>query len=87
MKYYQEQVAARPDDPETVPMKAAIEIINAGSGKSVLANAAAFERKPLRGGTSVVDAGTEFVQPGLDILLLPCDGSDTPAAVCESLIK
>jgi hypothetical protein len=87
LKYYQEQAAAKPDDPETELIKTAIEIINAGGVKPVVANAAAFERKPLRGGTSVVDAGTEFVQPGLDILLSPCDGTDPKLPVCEKLLK
>ncbi|HEX7557026.1 MAG TPA: SH3 domain-containing protein, partial [Leptolinea sp.] len=66
-KYYQDQVAAKPDDPETESMRAALDIWNEWGRSQILANSAAFERKPLRGGTSVVDAGTEFVQPGLDI--------------------
>jgi hypothetical protein len=82
-KYYEEQAAAKPDDPETVKITAALEIIKAG-GKSVLANAAAFERKPFRGGTSVLDAGTEYVQPGLDIVLTPCD-VPAPQPACAKL--
>lgn len=83
-KYYEEQAAAKPDDPETVAVTAALEIVKASGGKSVLANAAAFERKPFRGGTSVLDAGTEYVQPGLDIVLTPCDGP-TPHPACAKL--
>jgi hypothetical protein len=83
-KYYEDQAAAKPDDPETVKVTAALDIIKAGEGKGVLANGAAFERKPFRGGTSVLDAGTEYVQPGLDILLTPCDGVE-PEPVCEKL--
>lgn len=85
MKYYEDQVAAKPDDPETALMKTALDILKENGGKAV-ANLAAFERKPLRGGTSVVDAGTEYVQPGLDILLTPCDRPD-PSAVCQNLRK
>ncbi len=85
LQYYKDQVAAKPDDPETQKIQAALEIIAAGNGKPVLSNAVAFERKPLRGGTSVVDAGTEFVQPGLDILLEPCDATDSPAPACGVL--
>lgn len=83
LQYYKEQAAAKPDDPETEIIQFAMEIINAGNGAPVLANAEAFERKPLRGGTSVVDAGTEYVQPGLDILLLPCDGPDLHDPACQ----
>lgn len=86
LKYYEDQVAAKPDDPETEPVKLALDIIKENGGKTVLANAAAFERKPLRGGTSVVDAGTEYVQPGLDILLIPCDRSD-PTPACQKILK
>jgi len=84
LKYYQDTVAAKPDDPETETMRIALDILKESGEKSVLANAAAFERKPLRGGTSVVDAGTEFVQPGLDILLTSCDGPD-PLPVCTKM--
>jgi len=83
-KYYEEQAAAKPDDPETVKVKAALDIVKTGAGKGVLANASAFERKPFRGGTSVLDAGTEYVQPGLDIVLTPCDGAD-PQPACTGL--
>lgn len=83
-KYYEDQAAAKPDDPETAKVTAALEIIKAGSGKSVLANPGAFERKPFRGGTSVLDKGTEYVQPGLDIVLTPCDGA-TPQPACAAL--
>jgi hypothetical protein len=83
-KYYEDQAAAKPDDPETVTVTAALDIVKAGGGKGVLANAAAFERKPFRGGTSVLDAGTEYVQPGLDIVLTPCDGGN-PLPVCAML--
>ncbi|GAP22549.1 SH3 domain-containing protein [Leptolinea tardivitalis] len=83
-KYYEDQIAARPDDPETDLMKTAIDIIQTGKNGQVLANASAFERKPLRGGTSVVDAGTEYVQPGLDIILTPCDGAAADP-VCAKL--
>ena len=83
-KYYEEQAAAKPDDPETVKVTGALEIIKAGSGTGVLANPGAFERKPFRGGTSVLDAGTEYVQPGLDIVLTPCDGIE-PLPVCDKL--
>lgn len=83
-KYYEEQAAAKPDDPETVKISAALEIIKTGVGKGVLANPDAFERKPFRGGTSVLDAGTEYVQPGLDIVLTPCDGLE-PMPVCDKL--
>lgn len=85
LKYYEDQVAARPDDPETALMKAAINILKENGGKAV-ANLSAFERKPLRGGTSVVDAGTEYVQPGLDILLTPCDCPD-PSSYCQNYFK
>jgi len=84
LKYYQDTVAAKPDDPETETMRIALDILKESGEKSILANAAAFERKPLRGGTSVVDAGTEYVQPGLDILLTPCDGPD-PLPVCSKM--
>jgi hypothetical protein len=84
LKYYQDTVAAKPDDPETETMRIALEILKETGDKSILANAAAFERKPLRGGTSVVDAGTEYVQPGLDILLTPCDKPD-PLTVCSKM--
>jgi hypothetical protein len=83
-KYYEDQAAAKPDDPETVKIKAALDIAKTGAGKGVLANASAFERKPFRGGTSVLDAGTEYVQPGLDIVLKPCDGAD-PQPACAGL--
>ena len=83
-KYYEEQAAAKPDDPETVKVTTALEIIKAGGGTGVLANPGAFERKPFRGGTSVLDAGTEYVQPGLDIVLTPCDGIE-PLPVCDKL--
>jgi hypothetical protein len=83
-KYYEDQAAAKPDDPETVTVTAALDIVKAGGGKGVLANASAFERKPFRGGTSVLDAGTEYVQPGLDIVLTPCDGS-TLEPICAKL--
>jgi len=32
----------------------------------------------------VLDAGTEYVQPGLDIVLTPCDGAD-PQPACTGL--
>lgn len=83
-KYYEEQVEAKPDDPETVKISAALDIIKATGGKGVMANPGAFERKPFRGGTSVLDAGTEYVQPGLDIVLKPCDGIE-PLSVCDKL--
>jgi hypothetical protein len=83
-KYYEDQAAAKPDDPETVKITAALDIIKVGGGKGVLANAGAFERKPFRGGTSVLDRGTEYVQPGLDIVLIPCDGA-VPQPACEKL--
>jgi hypothetical protein len=86
LKYYQDQVAAKPDDSETEIMEMALAIIKESGEKPVLANGAAFERKPLRGGTSVVDAGTEFVQPGLDILLIPCDRPD-PSPACQEMFK
>lgn len=85
LKYYEDQVAARPDDPETALMKTALNILKENGGKAV-ANLSAFERKPLRGGTSVVDAGTEYVQPGLDILLTPCDRPD-PIPACQNMFK
>lgn len=87
LQYYKDQVAAKPDDAETEIIRNAISIINAGNGDPVLANGEAFERIPLRGGTSIVDAGTEYVQPGLDILLVPCDGKKPPDPVCDVLIK
>ena len=83
-KYYEDQTAAKPDDPETIKITAALEIIKSGAGKGVLANPGAFERKPFRGGTSVLDAGTEYIQPGLDIVLIPCDGG-TPLPACGKL--
>jgi hypothetical protein len=86
LKYYQDQAAARPDDPGTATIKLALDILEENSGKSILANKAAFERKPLRGGTSVVDAGTEYVQPGLDILLTPCDRPQ-PSPACQKMLK
>ncbi len=86
LKYYQDQVAAKPDDPEIQTIKIALAILTDNGKNPTVANAAAFERKPLRGGTSVVDAGTEYVQPGLDILLEPCDG-DNPLPVCQAMFK
>lgn len=86
LKYYQEQVAADPDDSATRTMKIALDIINENGKNQLLANEDAFERKPLRGGTSVVDAGTEYVQPGLDILLVPCDRPD-PSPACQEMFK
>ena len=85
-KYYQDQIDARPDDDEMRPVKIALNILTENRGKNVLGNAAAFERKPLRGGTSVVDAGTEYVQPGLDIVLTPCDRPN-PSAACREMFK
>lgn len=85
-KYYQDQVAAKPDDDEMRPVKIALNILAENRGKNVVGNTAAFERKPLRGGTSVVDAGTEYVQPGLDIVLIPCDRPD-PSAACREMFK
>jgi hypothetical protein len=83
LKYYQDQLAAKPDDPETKPIRIALEILKDSSKGNILANAAAFERKPLRGGTSVVDAGTEFVQPGLDVLLKLCDVPIPSPDICN----
>lgn len=83
LQYYKEQAAAKPDDPETEIIQYALDLINARNGEPVIANAEAFERKPLRGGTSVVDVGTEYVQPGLDILLIHCDGPDRPDLACQ----
>lgn len=86
LKYYQEQADAKPDDPGTVTIQLALDILRENAGKSVVANKMAFERKPLRGGTSIVDAGTEFVQPGLDILLEPCDRPN-PTPACQKMMK
>jgi hypothetical protein len=87
LKYYQDQLAAKPDDPESKPIGIALQIIKEAGKGNVLANAVAFERKPLRGGTSVVDAGTEFVQPGLDIRVKPCDVPEPVPVFCKLFIQ
>jgi hypothetical protein len=85
LKYYQDQTAAKPDDPEMEAARIGLEIVGEWGKTRTLANPMAFERKPLRGGTSVLDAGTEFVQPGLDILLQPCDVPTPSVAACKKI--
>lgn len=85
LKYYQDQVSAKPDDPEMKPVTTALKIVQESGESKILANPSAFERKPFRGGTSVLDAGTEFVQPGMDILLIPCDIPNPSVAACKEI--
>jgi hypothetical protein len=87
LQYYQEQAAAKPDEPEMKAVYVALELLLETGKSKVLANPRAFQRKPLRGGTSVVDAGTEYVQPGLDILLIPCDGAEKVIETCLKIKK
>jgi len=87
LKYYQDQTAASPDDPGMGAARIALEVAKEWGKNKILANPSAFERKPLRGGTSVVDAGTEFVQPGLDILLQPCDIPNPIVAACKKITQ
>jgi hypothetical protein len=87
LKYYQDQVSAKPDDPEMKPAKIALDIVRESGESKTLANPSAFERKPFRGGTSVLDAGTEFVQPGLDILIKPCDVPNPALAACKGISR
>lgn len=82
LNYYQEQASAKPDEPEMKAVYVALELLLETGKSKILANPRAFQRIPLRGGTSVVDAGTEYVQPGLDILLIPCDGAEKVFETC-----
>jgi hypothetical protein len=86
-KYYQDQTAAKPEDPEMEASRIALEILGQWGEKRIIANPSAFERKPLRGGTSVVDAGTEFVQPGMDIRLRPCDIPSPTVSACKKISR
>jgi hypothetical protein len=85
LKYYKDQAAAEPDNPDLEPARIGLEILQQAGKSNIVANPTAFERKPLRGGTSVVDAGTEFVQPGLDILIKPCDVPNPIMAACKKI--
>ena len=87
LKYYLDQTTAKPDDPEMGAARIALEIIKKWGKNQILVNPSAFERKPLRGGTSVVDAGTEFVQPGLDIVLQPCDIQNPTMGACKKIAQ
>jgi hypothetical protein len=87
LKYYKDQAAAEPDNPDLEPARISLEILQQAEKSNIVANPSAFERKPLRGGTSVVDAGTEFVQPGLDIRIMPCDAPNLVVIACNKISR